>query len=102
MRLITMVANMCAYAQERWAAEIADVARRVDRMAATSYAVACFLARNTQNGHFGVCWDVVIHELIGPTKTPMQWRRIIAGLVKQCDGLKKNGSRRKGRHRGRV
>ena len=95
-----MIASMCAYAQEHWAGEDMDVARREERLSATSYAVACFLAQNTHDGNLenvGVEFDVVLAELIEGQKTEAQWRRIIGGLVRNFGGLKK-----KGRRRGRV
>ena len=99
MRLISMVANMCAYAQEHWAEDFktADAALREERMAATSYAVACFLAQNTKLGSAGVGWEIVLYELVGKPRTAAQWRKIIGSLVRQLGGLKK-----KGRRRGRV
>ena len=99
MRLITMMANMCACAQEHWedAFTEAPASYNEERMEATSYAVACFLAQHTKDGYAGVDWDVVLHELVGVVRTPAQWRKIIGSLVRRLGGLKK-----KGRRRGRV
>ena len=94
-----MMARMCAYAQEHWAEDFktADVALKEERMAATSFEVACFLAQNTREGFGGASWDVVLIDLIDKPKTEAQWRKIIGSLVRQYGGLKK-----KGRRRGRV
>ena len=99
MRLISMVASMCSYAQEHWAEafKCATTQWKEDCMAATSFAVACFLAQNTVQGNIGVEWEVVLVELIGQPKTEAQWRKIIGTLVREHGGLKK-----KGRRRGRV
>ena len=99
MRLISMVASMCSYAQEHWVDQWAHRTAqwKEESMAATSYAVACFLAQNTVYGEEGVGWEVVLPELVGKPMTAAQWRKIIGSLVRQLGGLKK-----KGRRRGRV
>jgi hypothetical protein len=99
MRLISMMASMCAYAQEHWEEDFktTDVALKEERMAATSFAVACFLALNTVQGNSGVEGEVVLVDLIGKPKTEAQWRKIIGSLVREYGGLKKKGRRRHGR-----
>jgi len=92
MKLSTMIAKACHYAQSH----IDDLdawpkgeAERENLLQCTSFQVACFLAQNTVQGKEGVEWEVVIGDLVKhPMKSEKQWEKIINKLAKELGGWK--------------
>lgn len=92
MKLVTMMAKACHYAQEHiddidaWPD---DEASRVNYLQCVSYQMACFFAQNTVNGHNGVEWEVVIDMLVEhPMKSEKQWEKILNKIAKELGGWK--------------
>ena len=90
MKLVTMLARACMYAQEHIDDSDAwpiDKKHRQQLLQCTSYQVACFLCQNTVDGRHGVEWSVVIEELIAhPMKTENEWKTIINDLATDLGG----------------
>ena len=90
--LLTFMAKACSYAQEHiddLQAWPSDETERARLLQCTSYQMACFLAQNTENGHYGVEWEVVLDELVQhPRKPVTQWKKILLRKVKDFGGWK--------------
>lgn len=93
MKLVTMMAKACMYAQDhindKDAWDTSESARE-QYLQCVSYQMACFFAQNTVQGHYGVEWSVVIDYLVKyPMKSERQWERILDGIAKELGGWKK-------------
>ncbi len=92
MKLVTMMAQACHYAQshidDKDAWSISEKVR-LPMLECVSFQMACFLAQNTKDGDSGVCRDVVIDELIAhPAKTEEQWAGILNRIAEELGGWK--------------
>lgn len=90
MKLIDMMAKACHYAQEHiddpeaW--DNSPVARTA-HFGCVSYQIACFLAQNTHDGHFGVESDIILDQLVElPMKSEKQWKVILDTLAFRLGG----------------
>lgn len=94
MKLVTMLAKSCNYAQEHiddGDAWDTSAGAREYLLQCVSYQMACFLAQNTVDGNDGVDWDIVITELSEhPKKTEKQWEKILNDKAKEYGGWVKN------------
>lgn len=81
MKLVTILAKACMFAQEHIDDKQAwpiDAHNRTAYLQCVSFQMACFLAQNTKDGEQGVDWSVVLIPLIKhPMKTEKQWERIL-------------------------
>lgn len=92
MKLVTMMAKACHYAQEyiddsdAWSAAAED---REKYFTCVSYQMACFFAQNTKNGKNGVESNVVLFDLIEtPMKNEQEWTQILNRIAKELGGWK--------------
>lgn len=92
MKLVTMMAKACHYAQghidDKTAWNIED---REYLLQCVSFQMACFLSQNTKYGNEGVDWSVVIEELTEhPMKSEKHWEKILNKIAQeQLGGWKK-------------
>jgi len=92
MKLVTMMAKACHYAQEHiddgdaWPNSKTD---RADYLTCVSYQMACFLSQNTKQGHKGVDADVVLDPLIRNVKSETEWKKILEKIAKELGGWKR-------------
>jgi len=92
MKLVTMMAQACMYAQnhiddlQAWSVKAAD---REHLLQCVSYQMACFIAQNTGKGGQGVEWAVILEELIEhPAKTEAEWEKILNEIALEYGGWK--------------
>jgi len=99
--LLDYLAKMCEYAQEHIGCSDAwpmDRESRENRLQCTSFAVACFLAQNTVEGHNGVEFCIVLEELAKVPKklkkgeffcrSEKWWKKTIQKIVDDLGGWK--------------
>lgn len=91
MQLVEMMAKACFYAQqhidevESWP----DPVMRENMLECVSYQMACFFAKNTVEGHWGVSCDVVQDQLEEhPGKKEDEWRAILNEIAEDLGGWK--------------
>ena len=92
MKLVTMMAKACHYAQEHidddeaWSQEISF---RETALQCVSYQMACFFAQNTNLGYSSVDYDVVLDDLVEhDAKSEQQWEEILENIAKELGGWK--------------
>jgi hypothetical protein len=94
MKLVTMLAKACHYAQEHIDDDDAWGTSKLIReylLQCTSYQIACFLSQNTVYGDGGVEWGIIIKELSEhPMKSEKEWVKIINKIAKEFGGWKKS------------
>lgn len=90
MKLITMMAKACHYAQEH--IDDLDAWRGISReqhLTCVSFQMACFLAQNTRFGKEGVDCNIVLEELVEhPKKSEKEWGKILNKIAKELGGWK--------------
>lgn len=92
MKLVTMMAKACHYAQEHVDDSDAwhkDERSREGYFTCVSFQMACFLAQNTGNGLGGVECDVVLEDLVGKMKSEQAWEKLLNKIAKELGGWKK-------------
>ena len=91
MKLVSILAKMCHYAQvhvsdpEAWSQDVDDRRRSFQ---CTSYQVACFISQHTVLGKEGVESDIVLNELAKPgVRTESEWVVILDSLIGYFGGF---------------
>jgi hypothetical protein len=96
MKLVTMMAKACHYAQSHIDDQDAwktDEEARLQLLQCVSFQMACFFAQNTVRGSGGVEWEVVIEELIKhPMKSEKQWEKILDKIAEELGGWTKDSA----------
>jgi hypothetical protein len=91
MNLLTFMAKSCHYAQDHIRCPDAwDQTKifRGSKLECVSYQIACFLAQNTVEGHYGVEFDIILDQLIEPLKSEEEWENILSDIVSEMGGWK--------------
>jgi hypothetical protein len=92
---ITDLARICHFAQDHLSdfkpEDFNDIKNDIPithvMLEPTSYVIACFLAQETNEGHWGVGWDIVHNELCGQILSVSDWETIIQKLVNEHGGF---------------
>jgi len=94
MKMVTMLAKACHYAQEHIDALEAwpkDGETREYLLQCTSFQIACFISQNTVYGKEGVEWEIIIEDLVEhPMKSEKEWKKILNRVAKDYGGWKKS------------